>query len=288
MARKHRHPEHENHERWLISYADFITLLFAFFVVMFASSQTDRSKAQQVSDSVNAAIKNGATTRPEVRTVLGGTVDNNGSGNAMMRGPGGTEKALVPKQETGAIPPSKVAVTDLMPSMKYLNQTLASDIKDGKIEVRLEARGLIISLRQATFFPSGGDEIAPQSYSTLQKIADMLKTLPNPIRLEGHTDSLPIHTDHFHSNWELSAARSIAMLEVLSGRFGVPGSRFGISGYADTTPVDTNETEEGRAHNRRVDIAILNQQVVVKEADAAVAAGPPSRATAARAAAAPK
>jgi chemotaxis protein MotB len=273
MGRKHRHPEHENHDRWLISYADFITLLFAFFVVMFASSQTDKSKAQQVSDSVNAAIKNGAM-KPEVRTVLGGTVDNNGSGNAMMRGPGGTEKVILPKTPE-VIPPAKVAVTDLMPSMKYLNQTLASDIKEGKIEVRLEARGLIVSLRQATFFPSGGDEIAPQSYPTLQKIATMLTGLPNPIRLEGHTDSLPIHTDRFRSNWELSAARSIAMLEVLSGRFGVPSARFGISGYADTNPVDTNETEEGRAHNRRVDIAILNQQVVVKNDSAPGTPSPP-------------
>jgi chemotaxis protein MotB len=279
MGRRRRHPEHENHERWLISYADFITLLFAFFVVMFASSQTDRSKAQQVSDSVNAAIKNGAI-KPAVRTVLGGTVDDNGSGNAMMRGPGGTEKIKPGQSEVNppaadAIPPNKVAVTDLMPSMKYLNQTLASDIKDGKIEVRLEGRGLIVSLRQATFFPSGGDEIAPQSYPTLQKIATLLSGLPNPIRLEGHTDSLPIHTDRFRSNWELSAARSIAMLEVLSGRFGVPRARFGISGYADTNPVDTNETEEGRAHNRRVDIAILNQQVVVKNDGAAGTPSPP-------------
>ncbi len=273
MGRRHRQPEYENHERWVISYADFVTLLFAFFVVMFASSQTDRSKAQQVSDSVNAAIKNGAM-KPEVKTIIGGTVDDNGSGNAMMRGPGGTEK--VPPSK---VPESKVTVTDLMPSMKYLNQTLVSDIDQGKIEVHLEARGLIVSLRQATFFPSGGDEIAPQSYSTLQKIATMLNDLPNPIRLEGHTDSLPIHTDRFRSNWELSAARSIAMLEVLSGRFGVPRARFGISGYADTNPVDTNETEEGRTHNRRVDIVILNQQVVVKNDAAAT----PSRAPAAKA-----
>ena len=260
MARRRRQPELENHDRWLVSYADFITLLFAFFVVMFASSQTDKTKAQQVSDSVNAAIKNGAI-KPEVRTVIGGTVDDVGEGNAMMKGPGGTEKILLPKKEI--VPPSKVTVTDLMPSMKYLDQTLAKDIKDGKVEVHLDSRGLVISLRQTAFFPSGGDEVAPQSYTTLQKIASMLSALPNPVRLEGHTDSLPIHTDRFRSNWELSAARSIAMLEVLAGRFGIPRARFGISGYADTLPVDTNDTLEGRAHNRRVDIVILNQQVVV-------------------------
>ena len=125
------------------------------------------------------------------------------------------------------------------------------DLVVRKVEVHLEARGLIVSLRQKTFFPSGGDEIAPESYRTLEKIASMLSAMPNPIRLEGHTDAIPIHTDRFRSNWELSAARSIAMLEVLSGRFGIPRARFGISGYADTAPIDTNETEEGRAHNRR-------------------------------------
>jgi chemotaxis protein MotB len=276
MARRHKHPEHENHERWLISYADFITLLFAFFVVMFASSQTDKSKAQQVSDSVKSAIDNGAF-KPEVKTVLGGTVDDNGSGNAMMKGPGGTEKVLLPKSEQ-LIPPSKIGVSDLMPSMRYLNQALASDIKEGRIDVRLEARGLIVSLHEATFFPSGGDEVETGSLPTLEKIAALLKELPNPIRLEGHTDSIPIHNDRFRSNWELSAARSIAMMEVLSARFGVPRARFGISGYADTQPVASNDTEEGRKHNRRVDIAILNQQIVVKNDAAPVAAGPPSSA----------
>jgi chemotaxis protein MotB len=163
--------------------------------------------------------------------------------------------------------------------MRYLNQALASDIKEGRIDVRLEARGLIVSLHEATFFPSGGDEVETGSLPTLEKIAALLKELPNPIRLEGHTDSIPIHNDRFRSNWELSAARSIAMMEVLSARFGVPRARFGISGYADTQPVASNDTEEGRKHNRRVDIAILNQQIVVKNDAAPVAAGPPSAAS---------
>src|SRR5271170_6698827 len=115
MARKAAHAEHENHERWLISYADFITLLFAFFVVMFASSQTDKHKAQAVSDSVKQALEQGAT-KPAVREILGGTVDNTGKGSAMMRGPGGSQKVLAPKVD---IPVEKVAVTELMPSMQY-------------------------------------------------------------------------------------------------------------------------------------------------------------------------
>jgi chemotaxis protein MotB len=115
----------------------------------------------------------------------------------------------------------------------------------------------VISLREATFFASGDDVIAPASLPIISKIADVVQALPNSVRLEGHTDSRPIHNSRFHSNWELSAARSIAMLELLRDRFQVPSDRMAIAGYADNTPADTNDTEEGRAHNRRVDLVLL-------------------------------
>jgi chemotaxis protein MotB len=197
MARKRKHAAHENHERWLISYADFITLLFAFFVVMFASSQTDKSKAKQISAAVKEALEKGGVPAA-VHEILGGTVDDKGKGNAMMKGPGGSQKQLPPKTD---IPESKVAVTDLMPSMTYLTRSLADEIKAGKVEVHLDARGLVVSLRQAAFFPSGGDDIAASSTASLEKIAKTIRDLPNPVRLEGHTDSLPIHTERFRSNW---------------------------------------------------------------------------------------
>ena len=149
--------------------------------------------------------------------------------------------------------------------MHYLTQALEQEIKDGKIEVRLEPRGLVVSLRQATFFPSGGDALDPATFDSIEKIATTIRDLPNSVRLEGHTDSVPIHTARFRSNWELSAARSIAMLEVLSTRYDIPRERMAIAGYADTAPVDSNETEEGRAHNRRVDVVILNQPVLMTQ-----------------------
>jgi chemotaxis protein MotB len=260
VARKKALPAPENHERWLISYADFITLLFAFFVVMFASSQTDKSKAQQVSDSVKSALEQGAT-KPVVREILGGTVDDSGKGSAMMRGPGGSQKVVTPNVD---VPPSKVSVTDLTPSMSFLTRALAAEIKQGKIDVHLNSQGLVVSLRQAAFFPSGGDEIPDSAYPSLQKIASTIADLPNPVRFEGHTDSIPIHNEHYKSNWELSAARSIAMMALLSDKYGLPRSRFTIAGFAETSPVATNETAEGRTRNRRVDIVILNQQVIVK------------------------
>lgn len=267
MARKHRHAEHVNHERWLISYADFITLLFAFFVVMFASSQTDKSKAQQISQAVKAAIEKGGMPAV-VHEILGGTVDDKGKGNAQMRGPGGSHKFTEPVKEQ-IIPESQVAVTELMPSMEYLNRALVSEIKAGKVEVKLESRGLVVSLRQAAFFPSGGDEFSADGIESLTKIANAISEVPNPVRLEGHTDSQPIHTERFASNWELSVARSITMLKLFIEKYKLPNSRFSIAGYADTKPIESNETIEGRARNRRVDIVILNQTVVVKQGGAA-------------------
>jgi chemotaxis protein MotB len=252
MARKKPHPEHENHERWMVSYADFITLMFAFFVVMFATSQTDKAHAQQVSDSVKQALDKGGVAAA-VHEILGGTVDEKGKGNAQMKGPGGSQKAKVA--------PERAVLAELLPSLQYLNKELQAEIHDGKIEMHLEPRGLVLSLRQATFFPSGGDTIDPKTYPIVEKIAQTMRELPNSVRLEGHTDSVPIHTARFHSNWELSAARSIGMMELLSDRFEIPRQRMAIAGYADTAPLDSNDTQEGRAHNRRVDVVILNQQV---------------------------
>jgi chemotaxis protein MotB len=269
LARKKHAPVHENHERWLVSYADFITLLFAFFVVMFASSQTDKAKAQLVSDSVKEALEKGGVTAA-VHEILGGTVDERGKGNAMMKGPGGSEPKNVRQEQV---------IAELVPSMTYLTHALEEDIRDGKIEVHLEPRGLVVSLRQATFFPSGADNLDPATFDSLDKIAETIRKLPNSVRLEGHTDSQPIHTARFRSNWELSAARSIAMLELLSSRYNIPRERLAIAGYADTMPIDSNDTQEGRAHNRRVDVVILNQQVAMKNpiSPEPVPAAPPAK-----------
>ena len=265
MARAKKHAEHANHERWLVSYADFITLLFAFFVVMFATSQTDKAKAKQVSDAVRDALENGGVSAA-VHEIMGGTVDEKGKGNAQMRGPGGAEKT---NQKDLKQRPDEA---ELLPSLQYLNSQLRDEITSGKIEMRLEQRGLVVSLREAAFFPSGGDTVEPASLPSLQKVAGVLQGLTNPVRLEGHTDSVPIHNPRFRSNWDLSAARSIAMLVVLSGKFSIPSERFSVTGYADTVPVASNDTAEGRARNRRVDIVILNHRMAVPDQGPKIAA----------------
>jgi chemotaxis protein MotB len=255
MARKKKPPEHANHERWLVSYADFITLMFAFFVVMFASSQTDKGKQKQVSESVKHALEENKIAAA-ISGILGGTVDDKGKGNAQMRGPGGAQKVVV-------TPTGKEV--DLVPAIQHLSKALEAEIKAGKMEVQLTPRGLVVSMRQAAFFPSGDDTIEPTATATIRKVADTIRELPNQIRLEGHTDARPVRRGRFRSNWELSAARAISLMEMLTVEFAIGKDRVAIAGYADTVPVASNDTEEGRALNRRVDIVILNMRGMMKE-----------------------
>ncbi|MGD0434889.1 MAG: flagellar motor protein MotB [Bryobacteraceae bacterium] len=253
-------PQHENHERWLVSYADFITLLFAFFVVMFASSQTDKGRAKQVSEAVEKALSEGHSfsVPPAVAKILGGTVDDKGQGNAMMKGPGGAERAVKNTKSDSE------NVVELLPSLQLLNKQLEDDIKSGKLEVRLEPRGLVISLRQSAFFSSGTDVLDEGALPTMKKLAELIGSLPNPIQLEGHTDSIPIHNPRFPSNWELSCARAIAVLNTLCGTFNLDRVRFSVVGRADTLPLASNDTPEGRARNRRVDVVIVNSLNLLK------------------------
>jgi chemotaxis protein MotB len=255
-GRRRKSAAPENHERWLISYADFITLLFAFFVVMFASSQADRGRAQEMSESVKKALEGGKMASL-ISVVLGGTVEDTGQGSTKMHGPAIDLKPNEEKKDT--------KLAELLPSLQVLKVELQDEIKAGQIQLNMQQRGLVISFTQASLFPSGEDVIAPGAHSGLERVAAAIAKIPNPVRLEGHTDSVPIKTPRFRSNWDLSAARSIALLELLSTQFGIPKERLSIAGYADTAPVASNDTEEGRSKNRRVDLVILNEQGVMAE-----------------------
>jgi chemotaxis protein MotB len=272
-ARRKKPAPAENHERWLISYADFITLLFAFFVVMFASSQTDKNKAQAMSDSIRSALgKDQITTA--ISGILGGTPGVKQQGNAQRKGPGGSKKSTVEQNEAAA------RIAELLPSLQMLRSQLKQEIDSGMLQVSMEARGVVVSLRQAAFFPPGQDTIDAGTYATIQKLATVILAVPNKVRLEGHTDAVPIHNARYRSNWELSAARGVTMLELLSSRYNVPERRLSVGGYAETIAIATNDTPEGRAQNRRVDIVILNENGLKGE-PSAVAGTRPATAVAA-------
>jgi chemotaxis protein MotB len=253
-------PSHENHDRWLVSYADFITLLFAFFVVMFASTQTDKLKAKAVSESVKDALEHGQFSNTLSIALGRGKHEN----SKVALNPEQVEKSNnLPSKPTPPAPPA-----DLTKSLATLQHGLDAELRGGKIGLKLEARGLVISLREATFFASGDDAVATSSVPILAKIAAEIQGFGNPVRLEGHTDAVPIHNSHFRSNWELSVARSIAMLELLRQKFAIAPERLSVAGYAENSPVDSNDTEEGRSRNRRVDLVVLSAEGVKSEPSA--------------------
>jgi len=245
-----------------VSYADFITLLFAFFVVMFASTQSDKTKAKAVSDSVKDALEHGQFSNT-LSTVLGRGKNEN------SKPPTNPERVKhsenFPPQTAPPAPAVRPPPADLAKSLSTLQRGLNGELKANKIGLKLEGRGLVISLREATFFASGDDAVASGSETILAKIAAEIQGFGNPVRLEGHTDSKPIHNSRFRSNWELSVARSIAMLELLRQKFGIAPERLSVAGYAENAPVDSNDTEEGRARNRRVDLVILSDEAVKSE-----------------------
>ena len=249
MPRK-QDEEHTNHERWLISYADFITLLFAFFVVMFASSQADKNKVRAISESVARALEEDRLGS-RVLQVLGAA------------GRDGTQRASAVAGVKEK--PQQGQTGELLPALQRITSELQKEIDQGKLQVSMDHRGLVISLKQAAFFPTGDATIAAGAYSIMERLAAVILRVPNAIRLEGHTDAILIHNERFASNWELSAARAIAMLNLLCGKFRVPSDRMSVAGYAETKPVDVNNSESGRSRNRRVDIIILNQASILQE-----------------------
>lgn len=240
------HESAPNHERWMISYADFVTLLFAVFVVLFASASTNKNTGKQVSEAVIAALKNGTISFVS---------------RSRAPGPVKGSKETAPTSSASAAAEQQ-AVVELVPSIAALSHQFEKEIAAGKIDIRVEPRGLVISLRQAAFFESGQARINAQAYPIVDKIAALIHSVPNRVSLEGHTDAIPIRNSRFASNWELSAARSIAMLDQLGKRNKVPRERIAIAGFADTVPVERNDDPQGRAHNRRVDVVIMNELLV--------------------------
>lgn len=253
MSRKRHQQHHVNHERWMVSYADFVTLLFAFFVVMFATARSDRKKVEKVSESVRDAFEQGqiANVGSAIRHALSTSKNKNAKPPETLSD---SRLSNVPGIDaSGKLNP------ELASSVRLLEKELHQEIQNGDVALRMEPRGLAISFRQAAVFDSGEAVVKESAYEPIRKVAHAISLIPNLVRLEGNTDNIPIHNQRFNSNWELSSARSIAILNLLVDRDAVPKTRLGVAGYADVAPIASNDTEEGRAKNRRVDIMILSE-----------------------------
>jgi chemotaxis protein MotB len=245
MKRRKAKP-HVNHERWLVSYADFITLMFAFFVVMYATSKADVKKQAQMANSIDSAFK-----------TLGLFQDNptkNGAAGLAHNKEGPiTPMNVVMGDELMAPPAVKV---DLEKLKDRLSGMLSNQIAEHVVSMKIGRDGLVISLREAGFYNSGSADVHAGSMPVLNRIATALSSTPYDLRIEGHTDNVPIHTAQFDSNWELSTTRATRLARVfVTGGFAP--YRLSASGYAEFHPVAPNDTAEGRSENRRVDIIVL-------------------------------
>jgi len=239
MARKKKHPEHVNHERWLVSYADFITLLFAFFVVMFAVSQVDSNKVGRFAESVRAVtLWNGPQLATPTRSSDQGVAP----------------PSLIP---TNVIVASKATGVDLRLMRDLLRQRLRAAIINSRITVEQDDEQLVVRLLETGAFAAGSARLLETSERDLQALGEVIHDLPYAVRIEGHTDAAAVRGVRYRSNWELSAARAVAVLECLARRGGVSESRMSVSGFAATRPIASNSTAAGRRRNRRVDIVLM-------------------------------
>ncbi|MGD0892774.1 MAG: flagellar motor protein MotB [Terracidiphilus sp.] len=234
-------------ERWLVSYADFITLLFAFFVVLYAASKADQKKQVQVAQAIDAAFRS-----------LGIFADSKRLQNGAQSSANGVDKPVIPMNIVmgeDVLSPAKVQ-EDLISIRRELEQNLSNQIAQHTVAIQMGRDGLVISLREAGFFNSGSATPRPETLATLRQIAVSLGRSPYDLRIEGHTDNIPIHNDDFDSNWELSSARATHIARIFLDLKAIAPERLSAAGYAEFHPVASNETGEGRAENRRVDLVV--------------------------------
>jgi len=259
MSRKKKAADHVSHERWLVSYADFITLLFAFFVVLFASSQVDKRRVGKMAVAIQEAFQQMGIFQTSNSRVPMVTADPLPAQNIQMiedgKGMGGRGHLTSPFEKImGSIPSSG---KDMGSLQKQLTGALAPEIQRREVVLKEQREGLVISLREIGFYDSGSAELRPGSEPAVKRIAEVLSAQPNNIRIEGHTDNVPIHNLQFPSNWELSTARATEMIRLFITGYNIPAARLSAAGYAEYHPVAPNDTADGRAQNRRVDIVVL-------------------------------
>jgi len=248
MRRRGRSEEQAHPERWMVSYADFVTLLFALFVVLFASSYRDKKTIQRVSH----AVKNGFQE-------MGTFVGTDSSQNAISSDLSKLGGVLNPNDNGG----SRVSTVsgnpgiDVAELQRKLTKALGKEIERQEVELRMTPEGFVISLHELGFFDSGQARLLPGATDKIKRIAGVLMQYGLDMRVEGHSDNVPIHNATFNSNWDLSTARAMAVAIMLIDEAGFDPQRMSIAGYAQYHPVASNDTPEGRQANRRVDIVVV-------------------------------
>jgi chemotaxis protein MotB len=249
MARKKKPEEHENHERWLVSYADFITLLFAFFVVMYAISSLNEGKYRVLSDSLVDAFKRAPTSQDEIRLKT----------ESPALSPAGKPNVIIQKIPQRSDPLQEAKLKKQEQKMKGIAsdilKVMAPLVQEGHVRVTQSILGISVEINASVLFSPGQALLQKPSIQVLSAVAQVVAMVPNAVQIEGHTDNIPISTPGYPSNWELSTARASSVVRLFIEN-GVDPARLRAIGFADQRPVDPNDTNEGRARNRRVTVMI--------------------------------
>ncbi len=256
MARKKKQEKEPNLERWLVSYADFITLLFAVFVTLYSMSQTDKRKVDALVASLRESfgyVKTGAASErvnimdsTDLRTVPARP-------DVLTPGKGGKDEGIHKNRSHAEPKDFEQVKADIE---KYLQGQGAQD----KVSVEVNRRGLVVSLKEAGFFDSGRAEVKEGAHDLLSRVAESLTNYNNPIRVEGNTDNVPIRSRLFKSNWELSTTRATNIVHYLIETHGFRPEKISAVGYGEYRPIAVNELDNGRRKNRRVDIVLLSTE----------------------------
>lgn len=282
MIRRKQEAEHENHERWVISYADFITLLFAFFVVMYSISSVNEGKYKVLSDSLVTVFHAQSRT---IDPVTVGEQQLRATNDQLIQLPvpgefparddykytveGVFDDAEVRSLKQGEMRDNEI--DRLSKLSEQMATTLEQQLKSGEVEIKSNGEWIEVNIQASVLFPSGSAVLQPEAQTILGNLALVLKDSTNPVHVEGYTDDVPIETPQFPSNWELSAARAASVVRLFQEQKLDP-ARLAAVGYAEFHPVADNKTEEGRARNRRISLVISKNAA---EEKAAAPAQPP-------------
>jgi chemotaxis protein MotB len=282
MSRKREHEaEKENGERWLLTYSDLITLLMIFFVVLYSMSKVDAQKFQAVAESLNKALGGGTPSKIDISTnPAGPSLFQTGTPSSQTTVPG---KGKDPNNSTyvdptgsganknsgqGNIDAEKMSIDAIKAK---LDKFAADNGIQSTLVTSIEERGLVVSIQETLLFQSGSASITAQARAILEKVSTVLAAAPNLIRVEGHTDNLPIHTAQFPSNWELSVIRATNVVQILQSD-GITPDRLSATGYGEYRPISPNDTDAERSKNRRIDLIILRSKYDVTEPSTPTAA----------------
>ena len=272
MSRKREHePEKDNGDRWLLTYSDLITLLMIFFVVLYSMSKVDAQRFAAVAESLNKALGGGTPAKFELAvSQVGPSLFQTGTPSAKTTVPGnGTDpnNTAYNKPDSGANASQGNGDTEKM-TIDTIKAKLDKFAADNGIQTTLvttiEERGLVVSIQETLLFESGSADITARARDILEKVSTVLAVAPNQIKVEGHTDNLPINTAKFPSNWELSVIRSTNVVHILQ-HDGISPDRLSAAGYGEFRPISSNDTDAGRGKNRRIDLIILRTKYDLTE-----------------------